>query len=217
LTYTGREDDQTGLLYYRTRYYDPEAEIFISQDPLGDAQRYVGGNPLSFTDPLGLWALGVQAGVSGEVGVGSGAAGSASVGYGFFSGSNSTAAFASTGGFVNMPGCKISQFAERRERPFRGGYRSSHPNFALGAYGGGGLAIFWSPNANRVSDILGSADSTTVEVGIGAPLNASVQRSISPSSGIEAYSIGLPKFPGYGLGVGISTYRSNTEQVKKWW
>jgi RHS repeat-associated protein len=54
LTYTGREDDQTGLLYYRARYYDPEAEIFISQDPLGDAQRYVGGNPLSFTDPLGL-------------------------------------------------------------------------------------------------------------------------------------------------------------------
>jgi RHS repeat-associated protein len=54
LTYTGREDDGTGLYYYRARYYDPEAEIFISQDPLGDAQRYVGGNPLSFTDPLGL-------------------------------------------------------------------------------------------------------------------------------------------------------------------
>jgi RHS repeat-associated protein len=60
LTYTGREDDQTGLLYYRARYYDPEAEIFISQDPLGDAQRYVGGNPLSFTDPLGLYKLGTD-------------------------------------------------------------------------------------------------------------------------------------------------------------
>lgn len=55
-TYTGREDDGTGLLYYRARYYDPELEVFISQDPLGDAQRYVGENPLRFVDPLGLKA-----------------------------------------------------------------------------------------------------------------------------------------------------------------
>jgi RHS repeat-associated protein len=54
-TYTAREDDGTGLLYYRNRYYDPSLQAFISQDPLGDAQRYVGGNPLSFTDPLGLY------------------------------------------------------------------------------------------------------------------------------------------------------------------
>ena len=43
-TYIGREDDGTGLLYYRARYYDPELEVFLSQDPLGDAQRYVGGS-----------------------------------------------------------------------------------------------------------------------------------------------------------------------------
>jgi RHS repeat-associated protein len=53
-TYTAREDDGTGLLYYRARYYDPELEVFISQDPLGDAQRYVSGNPLGFVDPSGL-------------------------------------------------------------------------------------------------------------------------------------------------------------------
>ena len=53
-TYTGREDDGTGLLYYRARYYDPELEVFISQDPLGDAQRYVKGNPISLLDPQGL-------------------------------------------------------------------------------------------------------------------------------------------------------------------
>ena len=54
-TYTGREDDGTGLYYYRNRYYDPELEVFVSQDPLGDAQRYVSGNPLSFNDPMGLF------------------------------------------------------------------------------------------------------------------------------------------------------------------
>jgi RHS repeat-associated protein len=53
-TYTGREDDGTGLMYYRARYYDPELEVFISQDPLGDAQRYAEENPIKFIDPLGL-------------------------------------------------------------------------------------------------------------------------------------------------------------------
>lgn len=52
-TYTGREDDGTGLMYYRARYYDPEMEVFISQDPLGASQRYVIGNPLLYSDPLG--------------------------------------------------------------------------------------------------------------------------------------------------------------------
>ncbi|WP_334188076.1 RHS repeat-associated core domain-containing protein [Noviherbaspirillum sp.] len=55
-TYTGREDDGTGLYYYRARYYDPALEVFISQDPMGDGQRYVGGNPLRYGDPLGLEA-----------------------------------------------------------------------------------------------------------------------------------------------------------------
>lgn len=58
-TYTGREDDGTGLMYYRARYYDPELEMFISQDPMGDKQRYVGGNPLRFIDPLGLYTLNI--------------------------------------------------------------------------------------------------------------------------------------------------------------
>lgn len=54
-TYTGREDDGTGLMYFRARYYDPELEVFISQDPMGDAQRYVQGNPILFNDPMGEW------------------------------------------------------------------------------------------------------------------------------------------------------------------
>jgi RHS repeat-associated protein len=52
-TYTGREDDGTGLYYYRGRYYDPELEVFISQDPKGNAQRYVQGNSIRYRDPLG--------------------------------------------------------------------------------------------------------------------------------------------------------------------
>jgi RHS repeat-associated protein len=60
-TFTGREfDAETGLYYYRARYYDPILGRFLSQDPLGlaagDANfyRYVGNSPLNATDPFGL-------------------------------------------------------------------------------------------------------------------------------------------------------------------
>jgi RHS repeat-associated protein len=58
--YTGREDDGTGVKYYRARYYHPGLQRFISEDPLGtfggDANfyAYVANDPLSWRDPLGL-------------------------------------------------------------------------------------------------------------------------------------------------------------------
>ncbi|MFZ6736053.1 RHS repeat domain-containing protein [Undibacterium sp. Ji42W] len=56
--YTGRENDGTGLYYYRARYYSPATHRFISEDPIGlnggiNTYGYVGGNPISFTDPSG--------------------------------------------------------------------------------------------------------------------------------------------------------------------
>jgi RHS repeat-associated protein len=57
--YAGREPDATGLIYYRARYYDPTLGRFTQRDPAGFADglnpyAYVGNNPVSFTDPLGL-------------------------------------------------------------------------------------------------------------------------------------------------------------------
>src|SRR6202166_2046285 len=58
--YTGREfDTETGLYYYRARYYDPSVGRFASLDPEGyadgpDPYVYVGNNPLISVDPLGL-------------------------------------------------------------------------------------------------------------------------------------------------------------------
>ncbi|WP_308295673.1 RHS repeat-associated core domain-containing protein [Streptomyces odontomachi] len=56
--FTGREDDGTGLLYYRDRYYDPETGRFISQDPTGQAggtnlYQYALSSPTTYTDPSG--------------------------------------------------------------------------------------------------------------------------------------------------------------------
>jgi RHS repeat-associated protein len=81
--YTGRENDGTGLFYYRARYYHPVLQRFISEDPIGTptfatcpTQRdillrlvaspsghalelfnlypYVRNNPLLLRDPTGL-------------------------------------------------------------------------------------------------------------------------------------------------------------------
>jgi RHS repeat-associated protein len=63
--FTGREfDAETGLYYYRARYYDAAIGRFLSEDPLGfdagDANlyRYVGNAPTIGTDPFGLTAVG---------------------------------------------------------------------------------------------------------------------------------------------------------------
>jgi RHS repeat-associated protein len=58
--YTGRENDGTGLYYLRARYYDPNLQRFIHEDPIGfrggdiNVYTYVGNNSLNFIDPLGL-------------------------------------------------------------------------------------------------------------------------------------------------------------------
>ena len=57
--FTAREDDGTGLYFYRARYYHPVLGRFMSEDPLGMADgphmyAYAGSNPLLFADPLGL-------------------------------------------------------------------------------------------------------------------------------------------------------------------
>ena len=57
--YTGRENDSTGLYFYRARYYNPGLQRFVSEDPIGLAgginqYGYVEGNPISRIDPEGL-------------------------------------------------------------------------------------------------------------------------------------------------------------------
>jgi RHS repeat-associated protein len=69
--YTGREHDpDTGLMYYRARWYSPETGRFISEDPIGLAgginlYAYVGNNPLMYTDPSGHHPLGILIGILG--------------------------------------------------------------------------------------------------------------------------------------------------------
>ena len=52
-------DTETGLYYFRARYYDPELGRFISEDPIGLAgginqYAFAGNDPVNNTDPSGL-------------------------------------------------------------------------------------------------------------------------------------------------------------------
>jgi RHS repeat-associated protein len=58
--FTGRENDGTGLYYYRARYYSPRVGQFTSEDPLGFAEpgtnlrAYVSNRPTVLVDPFGF-------------------------------------------------------------------------------------------------------------------------------------------------------------------
>ncbi|MGH7391695.1 MAG: RHS repeat-associated core domain-containing protein [Candidatus Rokuibacteriota bacterium] len=58
--FSGRENDGTGIYYYRARYYHTRLQRFISEDPIrfegGDVNlySYVFNNPANFNVPLGL-------------------------------------------------------------------------------------------------------------------------------------------------------------------
>ena len=77
--FSGREwDGETGLYFYRTRYYNPQEGRFLSRDPIGFAggdynlYGYVQNDPVNFTDPNGefinLGAAAVGAAIGAAVG-----------------------------------------------------------------------------------------------------------------------------------------------------
>ena len=70
--YTGRRlDPETGLYYYRARYYSTRIGRFLQVDPIGTADdvnlyAYVKNSPLSATDPSGLFGMGCQGSLCDE-------------------------------------------------------------------------------------------------------------------------------------------------------
>jgi len=64
LQFTARENDGTGLYYYRARYYSPQFHRFFSEDPIGleggdeNFYAYTFNSPTNFTDPSGTIGIG---------------------------------------------------------------------------------------------------------------------------------------------------------------
>jgi RHS repeat-associated protein len=86
--FTGQLQINTGLYYYRARFYDGNTGRFLSEDPIGpiggDANfyRYAGNGPIAATDPFGTASWGGFFGSSLGAGAASGT-GAAIIGNGF--------------------------------------------------------------------------------------------------------------------------------------
>lgn len=55
-SFTGKEYDATGLLYFNARYYDPIVGRFLTEDPSRKGHSwysYCNNNPVTYTDPTG--------------------------------------------------------------------------------------------------------------------------------------------------------------------
>jgi len=110
---------------------------------------YAGDDPTNVVDPLGLWAVGVIGGLSGETGLGvMSEGGSVSAGFGYFTGSG-FGGFNTSGGFGLVPGVPGSA-AQILNPPSPGDNAA-----AFGFSAGPGWGFFWSPNAKTPADLSG--------------------------------------------------------------
>jgi RHS repeat-associated protein len=194
--FTGRENDGTGLYFYRARYYSPTFQRFIGQDPIdfrgGDPNLYgyVWEDPTNWLDPDGLWGIGLIGTASAEGGLGVlGGAASAGAGGGVFWGGSpgiNVGGFVSAGGFVGGPGLGPSYPA--------GNCR----NLAAGAYAGISGGVFFT-NANSANDLRGPFYGLNLDLGI-----LSIQLAWSGGTVIGSVTAG----PGE-IG-GASGYQTNT-------
>ena len=188
--FTARENDNTGLYYYRARYYHPVLQRFISEDPIefagGDVNLYgyVRNNPTAFIDPLGLWTVSVGATIGGGL-------------FGFGGGG---------GTFLNI--------GHDPARNWLAGWSLS----VTGSAGGGAVAGFGASvgisvsgsNAKDVSELLG----TFYEVGRGGLGRSGLGYFQSPDGMVKGSTFSLSlRSPGY---LGASGGASTTSALVQW-
>jgi RHS repeat-associated protein len=138
--YTGRaRDEETGLYYYRARYFDPAPGTFVSEDPLGfgagdsNVYRYVSNSPTNYIDPYGTIQWGTvarEAGTTVAVGVGVTIAGTAAVGAGIVS-----APFALAVGGIALTASAGASYLNRWEEASSNGIFHQHGRIGFTAVG----------------------------------------------------------------------------------
>ena len=180
-TFTAREyDRETGLYYYRARYYDAMAGRFISKDPIGfegdgpNLYAYVLNNPINFIDPLGLNAW---SGASDTVG-----------GHLFIGGTSTTYGFVTN--WVTGEKCYTETICY---------------NLGTGLTGGATANSIWVSNGPKCGK-----DLAGVSVGGGAEGGFGVYASGGPSGSAGVTQDGTVSGEyGAGFGIGFAMYASH--------
>jgi RHS repeat-associated protein len=194
--FTSRENDNTGLYFFRGRYYSPTIQRFISEDPVGlgggdtNFYSYTGNDPINFTDPFGHQMIGVTGGVSGAAGAGSlSAGGTGSILTGFVFTDQGVRTGGAVGGGV---------FGFNSSDPASNNTYSFGEGAALGASAGVGGGLFIS-NATSFSQLGG--DFTTIQ--FNSPI-ISVEYDVSGNTKVLSITAGK------GWGGSIVGLKTNT-------
>jgi RHS repeat-associated protein len=207
--FTGRENDGTGLVYYRARYYNPAFERFMSEDPIGirsgdiNFYGYVAGNPLRYVDPLGLDKRGKKSCSDyPTIVVGGGASATAGTGLPFFG----PFAGAGASGGLNLATFQVVVTVQGSEM------------VGVGAYGGVSLQV--GATASAAGTPSGWSGTTVgayaeANAGLGPSLGASVSAN---SQGVAGSAAPFAKVgAGYGVMVAGGASWSRTWATPGLW
>ena len=121
---------------------------------------YGRNNPITMSDPSGLWAVSYSIGFSSEVGIGAGTGGSVSFGGAFASGVKGTQG-TWTGSYGSFFGTKNNNITSANSN-----YSPSGELGILGAYVGLGISVSYSPTAQTVDEIVPNNTSSVRNVNI---------------------------------------------------
>ena len=196
--YTGRENDGTGLLYYRARYYSPRIQRFMGEDPFSgnylipeslNRYAYSLNDPVSYADPSGLISPQAVAALGGALFGGIGAA-SGAIAQGITPGSNPLAFAVVTG--VGVLGGAAQGFILSLG-PL------APPSAVLGSHIAGinNLVAQWITGRKTLN--FGSAVGAFIGGGIGAAYRTAAQVAIRTGLG-DALSAPIANALGSGLG-----------------
>jgi RHS repeat-associated protein len=176
--FTGRENDATGLYFYRARYYHPTFQRFVTQDPIGfgggdpNLYSYTRANPISLIDPSGLdvitltFGINARAGLSAVGGPSGGGSGSVGIAISFPTPWNPSTPF------------DIKAVASKTEV-------QDYTGLKCGVEG----SLQWHPAMSSAQQLRGTERSFQADVGFGG-FEASPS-DISPSAGPSAEFVGL--------------------------
>jgi RHS repeat-associated protein len=161
-------DAETSAWNNGFRDYKSGLGRYVESDPVGltggaSTYAYVGGNPVGYTDRLGLSGFGVNAGGSAQGGLINGGAIQANSGVGLFWGQGlNVGGYTASGSFGGKGNIDYHVPGEQGDSTYTPD--NGYSTMAIGASAGLGAGVFYT-NADSAEQLLGDFDTSTLNVG----------------------------------------------------